>query len=372
MSLAQKIKILQRKTVRFIPAIRIFILLAVAVVILWTIVFASRIALSFGSKIFKGPAFLYSIFINKNSINLKNTRSTTNILLLGIGGKGHDGSNLTDTMLLISANPQKNFVVMTSIPRDVWLPSLGQKINAAYAEGESKKAGGGMILAGDAVKETLGVNVDYVVRVDFTGFEKAVDLLGGITVYIDQDFVDPSYPRFGHENDTCGIDISTISASLLKDSMFPCRFETLVFKQGLVKMNGSDALKYVRSRHAETSEGTDFARSARQQKVIIALKDKFFSTQTLLSSTKLVGLLNLYKDYIQTNIKEDEYDDFIKLFFKLKGAKYDTFTLDEGNPEEGRVGLLVNPPAEKYGAWVLEPAGGDWKPIQEAIKKIIY
>lgn len=372
MSLGQKIKVFQRKTFKFVPYIRIFVLIVLASAAIWTIVFFGRLGLYLGSKIFKGPAFLYSVLINKNSINLKNTNGTTNILLLGIGGKNHDGADLTDTMLLISANPEKNFVVMTSIPRDVWLPSLGQKINAAYAEGEDKRKGAGLILAKDAIRETLGVNVDYVIRIDFTGFEKAVDLLGGVSIYIDQDFIDTKYPRFGHENDTCGINISTMSAEILTDDMFPCRFETLTFKQGLVKMNGSDALKYVRSRHAETSEGTDFARSQRQQKVLIALKDKFFSTQTLLSSTKLIGLLNLYKDYIQTDIQENEYSDFVKLFFKLKGARYDTFVLDEGNADEGRAGLLVNPPVSKYGAWVLEPASGDWKPIQEKIRQIIY
>lgn len=372
MSLGKSFKILQRKTFKFIPYFRFLILISFLLFALWMIFFVGKIALSLGSKIFKGPSFVYSVVVNKNNINLKNTNGTINILLLGLGGKGHDGANLTDTILLVSANPAKNFVVLTSIPRDIWLPSLKQKINAAYSIGEEKKTGGGLILAKDAVFETLGVNVDYVVSVDFTGFEKAIDLLGGISIYIDKDFVDNKYPKKGHENDTCGIDISTMSAEMLSDEMFPCRFETLKFKQGLIKMTGEEALKYVRSRHAEGSEGTDFARSQRQQKVIIAMKDKFFSSQTLLSSTKLVGLLNLYKDYIRTNIKEDEYDDFLKLFFKLKKAKYETFVLDEGNSDEGREGLLVNPPLSKYGAWVLEPRSGNWKEIQEKIKKTIY
>lgn len=348
-------------------------MIALAVIILWMMIFVGRIGIYLGSKIFKGPAFLYSVLIDKNNINLKNKNGTTNILLLGIGGESHDGGDLTDTMLLVSISPSKNFVIMTPIPRDIWLPSLNAKINSAYAVGEEKKPGsGGLILARDAVREILGVNVDYAVRVDFTGFEKAIDLLGGVSVYIDRNFVDTMYPRDGHENDTCGIDISTMSAEMLKDDMFPCRFETLKFDEGLVKMTGVEALKYVRSRHAETNEGSDFARSQRQQKVLIAAKDKFFSTQTLLSSTKLIELLKIYKNYIQTDIKEDEYDDFIKLFFKLKGAKYDTFVLDEGNPDEGRVGLLVNPPASKYGAWVLEPASGSWKEIQDKINKLIY
>jgi LCP family protein required for cell wall assembly len=293
-------------------------------------------------------------------------------LLLGIGGKGHDGSDLTDTIILISANPVKNFVIMTPIPRDIWLPSIEKKINAAYGLGEEKREGAGLITAKDAIKEILDVDVHYVVRIDFTGFEKAIDTLGGIEVYVDQSFTDTKYPLAGHENDTCGIDISTMSAQILTEEMFPCRYEPVHFNQGLIKMTGVEALKYARSRHAATGEGTDFARSTRQQKVLLALKDKFFSTQTLLSSGKMTELLTLYKNYIQTDIKEDEYDDFIKLFFKLKAAKYDTFVLDEGNESEGRPGLLMNPPTAKYGAWVLEPRRGNWQSIQDQIKKIIY
>jgi polyisoprenyl-teichoic acid--peptidoglycan teichoic acid transferase len=372
MSLSRSLQIFKRKTFKFIPYVRLVIFGLILACVLWVVVFFGRIGLALGSKIFKGPSFLYSILINRNNISLKNTKGTTNVLLLGIGGKGHDGPNLTDTMILLSVNPEKKFVIFTPIPRDVWLTSINAKINAAYSIGEDKKQGGGMVMAKDAILETLGVEVHYTVVADFTGFEKAVDLLGGVAVYVDQDFVDPLYPKDGHENDTCGINIATMSAEMIADTSFPCRYETLSFKQGLIKMTGEEALKYVRSRHAETLEGTDFARSQRQQKVLIAVKDKFFSTQTLLSSSKLIELLKIYKDYIKTDIKEDEYDDFIKLFFKLKTAKYDTFVLDQGNKEEGRAGLLVNPPASKYGAWVLEPSLGDWTEIQEKIQSTIY
>lgn len=373
MSLSRTIKILQRRTFRFVPYVRKIILVAILIAVIWFVIFVGRIGFSIGKSIFKGPAFLYSVLIDRNNIQLKNKNGTTNILLLGIGGKNHDGSDLTDTIILVSVNSQKNFVIMTPVPRDINLPSIEEKINAAYAIGEAKKNGAGIITAKDAIREILGVQVDYVVRVDFTGFEKAVDLLGGLDVYVDNDFIDNKYPRDKHENDTCGIDISTMSAEILTDDMFPCRFEKISFLRGVNHMDGVNALKYARSRHSQDkTEGTDFGRSGRQQKVLIAMKDKFFSTQTLLSAGKLTSLLSIYKNYIATDIKEDEYDDFIKLFFKLKGAKYDTFILDEGNDAEGRPGLLVNPPVSKYGSWVLEPDGGDWKPIQDKFQKIIY
>lgn len=364
------LKIIQRRTAKYIIWVKRFLLLILAILLIWLLVFLGKIGLYFGFKAFKGPLFVFSVLFQRRQINLKNTNGTTHVLLLGIRGEGDDSPNLTDTMILVSINPKKKFVIFTSIPRDVYLPSLQTKINAAYAIGEARKKGAGITLAKDAIAEILDVTPHYVVRVNFLGFEKAVDLLGGVQVYVDQSFVDNRYPLAGHEDDTCGIDVSTFSGGL-SDDMFPCRFETLSFPQGLVYMNGQTALKYSRSRHAPSAEGTDFARSQRQQKVILALKNKFFSTQTLLSAKKITALLDLYKNYIVTDIKEDEYDDFIKLAFASKNSQYDTFYLDQGNESEGREGFLISPPVSKYGAWVLEPKTGTWEEVQKMFKKTI-
>ena len=68
-------------------------------------------------------------------------------------------------------------------------------------------------------------------------------------------------------------------------------------------MDGKTALTFVRSRHAEGEEGSDFARSKRQEKIIQAFKDKLFSFQTIINPAKIISLYDILKDSIDTDIK---------------------------------------------------------------------
>ena len=115
-------------------------------------------------------------------------------------------------------------------------------------------------------------------------------------------------------------------------------------------------------------EGSDFARSKRQERVISAFREKIFSVDTFLNPVKLVGLLNTLKDSIKTDIKESEYSDFIHLAQKMKGAKISSAIIDTGDEEKDRYGLLINPPiSETYGnQWVLSPrlGNGEYDEIQ--------
>jgi anionic cell wall polymer biosynthesis LytR-Cps2A-Psr (LCP) family protein len=126
-------------------------------------------------------------------------------------------------------------------------------------------------------------------------------------------------------------------------------------------MDGTTALKYVRSRHALGPEGSDFARSKRQEKVISAFKDKILSVDTFLNPVKAVNLFDIFKDSIDTDIQPDEYDDFVRLVQKLKGAKLQSAIIDTGDSAENRMGLLINPPiSDEYGKqWVLSPRAGN-------------
>ncbi len=306
--------------------------------------------------------FIYQLFFNK-TINLKVTKDkTVNILLLGIGGGTHDGPDLTDTIIFASLNPANNKVTLVSIPRDLWFPSLQGKINTAYTMG-------GLAKAKDAVSSVIGQPINYGVRIDFGGFVKAVDLVKGLDIIVDRAFDDNAYPIEGKEDDTCGYtdqqiqdltsQIATGSAS--ETDAFPCRYMQLHFDKGLQHMDGQTALEYVRSRHALGIEGTDFARSARQQKVIEAFKQKLFSAGTILNPTKIIGLYTILKDSIDTDIQPNEYDSFIKLAQKLKGVSIKSTVLDIGDPDTNRLGLLTNPTDTSLyaGAWVLIPRIGN-------------
>jgi len=300
----------------------------------------------------------------KKDIVLNRTDQRINILLLGIGGGRHDGPNLTDTIILASIDPEKKKATLISIPRDLWIPDLKAKINYAYAYGESREKGGGLLLSKAVVSKVLGQEIDYALRVDFDGFIKAVDMVGGLDVNVERKLDDPEYPISGKEDDPCDHKEEELQALATASSQldaFPCRYEHLVINPGLQHMDGETALKFVRSRHAKGSEGSDFARSKRQEKIISAFQDKVFSAGTFLNPVKIVSLLDVFKASIDTDITQEEYDDFVRLAQKMKGAKMQSIVLDVGDEEEGQPGLLDNPaPTEAYRyQWVLAPRRGD-------------
>ncbi len=321
------------------------------------------------------PALIDLIF--KKEIQLKTTdQKKVNILFLGIGGGTHDGPQLTDTMIFATIDPKVKKVTLISIPRDFWSPQLQAKINAAYAFGEAKKEGGGLKLAKATVSDILGQPIDYGLRVDFAGFVKAVDMVGGLDVDVERAFDDYKYPLNGKEDELCGreeTEIASLSAQIATGSadeleVFPCRYEHLRFEKGLQKMDGITALKFVRSRHGLNGEGSDFARSERQEKVIAAFKNKVFSVDTFLNPVNIISLAEVFDESIDTDIKENEYDDFIKLAKELRGVKITSAVLDVGDEEEERFGLLVEGFLSNQYVLVPRVGSGKYEEIQKYVK----
>ncbi len=342
--------------------------------------FVLILAIIFIAKTASFYPFLFHLFFDKG-VNLKQTNNKVNILLLGIGGGSHDGPNLTDTIILANLNPKDNKVTLVSIPRDLWVPDLTgsvKKINTAYADGESIRKGGGLPLAEAVVSKVTKQEVDYGIRIDFSGFVKAVDVVGGLDINVDNVLDDYAYPISGKEDDTCGYsneEIQTFSATESSEieiqQKFSCRYKHLHFDKGLTHMDGETALEYVRSRHALGSEGSDFARSKRQEKVINAFKDKLLSAQTFINPTKIISLYNIVKGSIDTDIKQDEFDDFIRLGNSLTKAKIQNAVLDIGNSQLNRAGLLSEAPVSSdydYLSVLIPRIGnGNFKEIQDYI-----
>lgn len=324
----------------------------------------------------------WGLLFNKGIDIKKNESGIVNILLLGIGGGTHDGPNLTDTIILASINPEKNTVNLISIPRDVYVPNLGSKINKAYAVGQGKNKQG-IALVGSAIHAISGVKPDYTVVIDFSGFVKLIDLLGGIDVQVENTLDDYEYPVTGLEDALCDYTedaIASFSAQIATGSatepeIFPCRYSHLHVEEGLQHMDGELALKFARSRHAIGREGTDFARSRRQQLVIDAVRNKVLSLGTLTNPVKIIGMINILASNINMNIEESEYDDFIKLAQKMKDAKISNYVIDAGDIRDERSGLLINPaPTEELGyQWILSPRVGanDFSEIKEYIACIL-
>lgn len=318
----------------------------------------------------------YELVFNRG-IDLKKTDDQRiNILLLGVGGGKHDGPYLTDTIIFVSVDPKLKEVKMVTLPRDLWISDISAKINTAYAKG--LKANKGLELSKASVGKVLDQKIDYGFRIDFNGFIKAVDMLGGIRVNVQRSFDDYEYPITGSESDTCGFEGEEFEKRATEEAdkqleAFPCRYEHLHFEKGPQMMDGETALKYVRSRHAKGDEGTDFARSKRQENVINAVREKVLSAGTLLNPIKLASLYDVFKDSIDTDIEKEEYDDFVKLVQAMKGTSIESSVIDDSDDKAMGTGLLINPPIsfDSYGGqYVLVPkrAPGDFKDIHSYIK----
>ncbi len=252
-----------------------------------------------------------------------------NLLLLGIGGPGHDGPYLSDTIIVAQIRPGDKKATLTSIPRDylVNTKSLGQtKINGVFADSYAKskdwdKAGADTRAV---VEKITGLEIPYFAVVDFQGFEKTIDLLGGVDIEIDRTFTDYTFPNSS-------------------DGYLPA----VTFTQGHEHMNGTRALIFARSRHAAGPEGTDFARSVRQQKIITAAKSKVVDLNLITDAGKINELADIVGDHFHTNLAPGE---LIHLYDIGKDFGKDQVTSLSLDPETN---LICPQILESNGAYVL-------------------
>ncbi len=270
-----------------------------------------------------------------------------NILLLGIGGESHDGPYLSDTNMILSFKPSTGQVAMISVPRDLLVPIPGygwQRINSADAYGEMKNPGQGGEFARQVFSEVFDLPIHYYGRVDFAGFEKIIDDLGGVDMDVENTLDDYEYPVPGRETATTSL-----------------RYEHLHIDKGLQHLDGELALKYVRSRHAIGIEGSDFARSKRQQKLLMAVKNKALSMSTLVNPYRISRVLTTLSDHIATDMQVWE---IIRLYGLGKDVGEENISriVFDDSP----AGRLV-PAITEAGAFVLRPRAGNFSELQAMI-----
>lgn len=261
-----------------------------------------------------------------------------NILLLGYGGPGHDGPYLTDTMMVVSVQPSTKSVALISIPRDLVVDIPGydyRKINSVLSFGrDNNYPGGGEALTVNVVSDLLNLPIQYYARVDFDGFVDVINQVGGVTVTVDRAFSDYQYP-----NNSYG-------------------YDPISFKVGEQKMDGARALKFARSRHGNNGEGSDFARAARQQKVILALKDKLLSFGTLSNPKKLSDVLGSLGSHSQTNMEVWEMLRLAKLAGDVQPDHIINKVYDDSADGFLKVGTGAG------GAFILVPRSGNYRDMQ--------
>jgi LCP family protein required for cell wall assembly len=219
------------------------------------------------------------------------TRQPFTVLLIGtdVRDDPREPSVRSDTLILARVDPETRWAALLSIPRDtlVTIPSEvcggRKKINAAYACGylhptqygpKVKPEDAGAALAAETVEALLGVPVDYTAQIDFRGFERVIDAIGGITIDVPRTIVDPAYPTE---------DYGTIE---------------IVFKAGRQRMDGRTALQYARTRHADS----DFGRIDRQQQVLMAALQQFRARGLLAQLGSASRLLDIVSDSVRTTL----------------------------------------------------------------------
>lgn len=347
---------LKRKLTKYRTLVRGTIIALTLGVFIFSIYSAFPLFLSALKTLARGPKTAFSLVRDPQGI-LRSKGSRTNVLLLGVGGANHEGPELTDSIIVVSVDLSSADTLLLSIPRDIWVASLKTKINSTYYYGEQKKPGGGLILVKAAVEEIIGQPVHYAILIDFEGFKQAIDLVGGLEINVPEPLDDYKYPIPGMEN----------------AEPEELRYEHFHVDPGLQHMSGDRALKYVRSRNAEGSQGTDFARSRHQQQVLMAFKDKALSLETMLSPGKIKELAQTFSDSIKTDLSETEYISLAKLAIGVNMENIRSHTLEVEDNKTGEKGLLINPPPENYnGQWVLTGRNGSWEEIHEFVENLFY
>ena len=248
--------------------------------------------------------------------------SRINILLLGIDHRPDEpieGSR-SDTIMVVSIDPPSKSVVMISVPRDLYVTIPGfyqQRINVAHAVG-------GPALVAQTIQANFGIKIDNFARVDFSGFEQVVNAVGGVTIDVERPVKDDEYPTE---------DYGTMR---------------LFIPPGPILMDGRTALMYARSRHSES----DFGRSKRQQRVLIALRERAMQMNIV---SKVPTLLGIAQKAIATDLNAGEMVSLGRLGLEIERDRIRTLVVDENYADP-----ILGPNGENF----LQPRRQD---IQRAI-----
>lgn len=294
-----------------------------------------------GRNIFRGGG--NSAILNNQNVDPAQLKGEgdgrVNILLLGKGGEEQSsGPDLTDTIIIASIDPIAKEAALLSIPRDFWVKSNGyqSKINEVYAnakyaaldnysfkERSTDQAKDAAEKAGiDAIKrvvsDTMGVPVHYYATIDFAGFRKAIDTVGGIEIDVTEDMA-------------------------VKETLWiNGRNYNLNVPEGRQQFDGMRALAFSRSR--KTSARGDFSRAERQRAVILGLKDKVLSTGTLANPLKINQLISDFGDQVSTDFSVNEILRIYDLAKEIPGDKVASVGLDEYVIGDQISGLSVQVP----------------------------
>lgn len=321
--------------------------------------------LSASGNIFKG-----NIFDLIQSQPLKeDADGRSNILIFGTSedDPGHDGANLTDSIMVLSIDQDKKNAFMISVPRDLWVqygkscPAGNEgKINAVYMcnfnNGADETAGANALK--DKVSEVFGMDIQYYAHVNYTVVRDAVNAVGGIDVDIEGDGPVPYGVKPG----------SVLDENFDWRCNYTCNY--VKYSPGVHHLDGNHALALARARGDVVPTygfaNSNFDREKNQQKIIKALQEKAVSVGTLANIGKVTSLIDSLGKNLRTNFQTKEIRTLMSLGTDIKSDQIQSISLvDQDHPVVGTGNV--------DGQSVVEPLAGtyDYSDIQQYIKQQI-
>lgn len=231
-----------------------------------------------------------------------------NVLLLGRGGEGHAGADLTDTILVASIDPVNKTAGLVSIPRDFWVTSSGSssKINSVFANAKNKalrtdpdkgKAeAAGVEALKKSASDILGIPIHYYAMVDFAGFKQAVDVVGGVDITVPEDLAVSEHLWDGTTGKPYYLQVPA----------------------GQQHFDSTKALYFARSR--KTSPRGDFDRSERQRLFITALSQKILSAGTYTNPVKISQLMDAFGSHVSTDFSVGDAVRLMQIAKEIPGG----------------------------------------------------
>ncbi|MCH8518264.1 LCP family protein [Candidatus Gracilibacteria bacterium] len=261
----------------------------------------------------------------------------TYILVTGRGGGGHEGADLTDSILLLGIDHKRELISFLSFPRDLYVDFPGTRnhgrINAVYQSFLYLGHEEAISRVKEVVKNVTGIQADYSVDVDFQGFKEIINAIGGVEVTLENNFVDNRFP-----NNNFG-------------------YQTFILRKGTWNLDGEVALMYARSRYSTS----DFDRGLRQQQIISGVRKKISDLGYIRDRRKIMELYEIVRDNLTTDIPLTE---MVRIGLALRSwnttdmlnANYHDNCRRGSQCEAG--GLLYTPFRDEFGGQsVLLPGG---------------
>ena len=234
-----------------------------------------------------------------------------NILVMGLDRRPYEGNepSRTDTMFVVTIDSNTKRAGILGIPRDLWVEIpfnegegyFEERVNTVFLTGEDAGyRGGGPSLVKQVIERNLGIPIDYYVVIDFEGFVRIIDDLGGVDIYVEEEIYDPFYSR----------------------TELPGEYYPLSFLPGLQHMDGPTALDYSRTRF----NSSDLDRIHRQQQVIFAAMDRAVALG-FDDIDNLISLWRRYNNAVDTDINDIQAPGFANLAAQIDPARITALSL---------------------------------------------